>query len=81
VSLEKRGFGGGGVLSCMYKVYRVRYRKEPCGTFACISQGVGISPSTETLNFLFEIKDPVSLIMLTGNCNFDDLYKNPGCLP
>jgi hypothetical protein len=35
-------------------LYNVGDRTEPCGTPACISLGVDISPSTETLNFLCE---------------------------
>jgi hypothetical protein len=40
---------------------------------------VDISPSTETLNFLFVRKVPISLIKLVENSNFDNLYSRPGC--
>jgi hypothetical protein len=33
---------------------------EPCGATACISLGVDISSSTETLNFLCERKELIS---------------------
>jgi hypothetical protein len=36
----------------MYTMYNVGDRKEPCGTPVYIFLGLGISPSTETLNFL-----------------------------
>jgi hypothetical protein len=48
---------------------------EPCGTSACISLGVDISPSTETLNFLWERKEPISLIRLIDNFNLDVVSK------
>jgi hypothetical protein len=52
---------------------------EPCGTPASISLDVDSSPSTETLNFLWDRYELVSFIKLTESCNFDNLYKNPGC--
>jgi hypothetical protein len=62
----------------MYKLYKVVYRTEPCGTPACISLGVDISPSTETLNFPSERMELISLIKLVEKCNFDNLYSKPG---
>jgi hypothetical protein len=54
-------------------------RKEPCSTPACISLGLDISPSTETLNFLWERKELISLIRLIENVNLDNLYSKPKC--
>jgi hypothetical protein len=48
-------------------------------TPACISLGVDILPSTETLNFCCERKEPISLIRLVENFNFDYLYSRPEC--
>jgi len=56
--------------------YRGGYRTQPRGTPACISQGAHISPSTETMNFLFERNDPISLIILAGNCKLGNYYSN-----
>jgi hypothetical protein len=53
------------------------------GTFytpSFISLGVDISPSTETLNFLRETKELMSLIRLIENFNSDNLYSKPRCL-
>jgi hypothetical protein len=63
----------------MYKLNSVGDRTEPCGTPAYISLGVDISPSTETLNFLCERKEPKSLIKLVENTNLDMLYSKPWC--
>jgi hypothetical protein len=52
---------------------------EPCGTPACIYFGADFLPSTETLNFLGERRDPVSLIRLIENYNSDNLYSKPRC--
>jgi hypothetical protein len=41
--------------------------------------GVDISPSTETLNFLWERKEPISLIRLIKKCNLDNLYSKLRC--
>jgi hypothetical protein len=48
----------------MYKLYRVGDRTEPCGTLACMYSyfGVDIPPSTETMNFLCERNELISLI-------------------
>jgi hypothetical protein len=54
------GLGGGGA-SFIYVLYRVGDRTETRGTPACISLGADISPSTQALNFLFEL---VSLVKL-----------------
>jgi hypothetical protein len=53
---------------------------ETCGTPAFISLGVDISPSTETLNFLYERNELISLIKLVEKSNLDNLYIKPGCL-
>jgi hypothetical protein len=60
-------------------LYKVGDRTEPCGTPACISLAVDISPSTETLNFLCERKELMSFIKLIENANLDNLYSKPGC--
>jgi hypothetical protein len=52
-------------------------KTEPCGTPDRITLGVDISPSTETLNFLCERKEPKSLIELVENSNLDNLYSKP----
>jgi hypothetical protein len=62
----------GGIINVQV-LYRVGDRKEPCGTLACISLGVDISPSTETLNFCCERNDLIILIKLVENCNLDNL--------
>jgi hypothetical protein len=49
------------------------------GGIICISLGVDILPSTETLNFLFERHKLISLIKLVKNFNFDNVYYKPGC--
>jgi hypothetical protein len=63
----------------MYILKSVGDRTEPCGTPACITLGVDISPSTETLNFICERKEPISLIKLVENSNLDNLYSKPEC--
>jgi hypothetical protein len=65
--------------SYIYMLKSVGERTETCGTPACITLGVGISPSTETLNFLWERKEPMSLIRLVENFNLDSLYSKLGC--
>jgi hypothetical protein len=57
----------------------VRDRTEPCGTLACISLCIDISPSTETLNFLIERKELISLVRLIENFDVDDSYSKPRC--
>jgi hypothetical protein len=49
-------------ISLMYKLYRVGDRTEPCDIRACMYLGVDISPSTETLKFLCERNELISLI-------------------
>jgi hypothetical protein len=48
---------------------------------AFISLGVDISPSTETLNFLCERNEVISLIIIRSveNSIVDNLYSKPGC--
>jgi hypothetical protein len=58
-------------------LYNVGDRTEPCGAAACISLGVDISPSAETLNFLRERKELISLIRLIENFNLDNLHSKP----
>jgi hypothetical protein len=58
-------------------LYNVGDRMEPCGTPACISLVVDISPLTKTLNFLREIKELINLIRLNENFNSDNLHSNP----
>jgi hypothetical protein len=62
-------------VSFTYKLYRVGGGTEPCGTPAYISWGVGILPSTETLNFLVRIKFDYAFEI----CKLDNLYK-PGSM-
>jgi hypothetical protein len=50
-------------------LYNVEDRTEPCGTPACISLSVDISPSTELMSFT----------KLIENFNLDNLYSKPGC--
>jgi hypothetical protein len=54
-------------------------RTEPCGTPAFISLGVDILPSTDTLNFLCERNELISLIRLVENSIVDNLYSKPKC--
>jgi hypothetical protein len=63
----------------MYILKRVGERTEPCGTPACITLGIDNSPSTETLNFLYERKELISLIKLVKSSNLDSLYSKPEC--
>jgi hypothetical protein len=63
----------------MHMLERVGERTEPCGTPACITLGVDISPSTETLNFLCDRKELISIIKLIENSNLDSLYSKPVC--
>jgi hypothetical protein len=44
---------------------------EPCGTSACISRGMGILPSTVTLNIQLDRNDLMSLFMLVEVCNLE----------
>jgi hypothetical protein len=60
-------------------LYKVGDRTEPCGSPACISLAVDISPSIETLNFRRERNELMSLIKLVGNSSSDNLYSKPGC--
>jgi hypothetical protein len=46
---------------------------ESCGTPACSSRGVGISPSSENANFPFEKKKLTSLTVLSAELKFDYL--------
>jgi hypothetical protein len=57
----------------MYKLYRVEDRMEPCGTPACMYLGVDISPPTETLKFLCERNELISLMKSVESCNLDNL--------
>jgi hypothetical protein len=63
----------------MYRLKRVGEGTEPCGTPTCITLGVDISPSTETLNFIFDRKELISLIKLIENSNLDSLHSKPVC--
>jgi hypothetical protein len=65
--------------SFMYKVNRLGDKTEHCGTLACISLGLDISPSIKTLNLRCERKDRIGLVKLFENANFDNLYSNPEC--
>jgi len=63
----------------MYKLYNVGARTEPCVTPACVFLGVESLPSTETLDFLLDRYELMSLIKLVGNCNFDSSYSKSRC--
>lgn len=52
---------GGALFIC--NLFKVGDRMEPSGTPACMSLGVDISLSTETLNFLFVRNELISLII------------------
>jgi hypothetical protein len=65
--------------SLIYTLNSVGERIELCGTPACISLAVDISPSTETLNLRCERKDPISLVKLFENSNFGNFYSKPEC--
>jgi hypothetical protein len=54
--------------SFIFKLYRVGDGTEPCGTPACIFRSVEISPSTESLSFLSERNELISLILLAESC-------------
>jgi hypothetical protein len=56
---------------------RIGDKTELCGTPACITLGVDISPYTETLNFLCERNEPISLKKLVENSNLENLYSKP----
>jgi hypothetical protein len=70
---------GGGV-TFIYVLYHVGDRTESWGTSACISLGVEILPSSETLNFLCERKELISLIRLAEKSNLYSLHSKTGCL-
>lgn len=63
----------------IYKLYKAGERMDPCGTLACISLCVDISPSTKPPTFLLKRKEIISFIKLVENCNFDNLYNKPDC--
>jgi hypothetical protein len=65
--------------SFTYKLYSVGDRTETCGTPTFIYLGVDISPSTETLNFLYERNELMSSIRLVENSIVDNLYSKLGC--
>jgi len=52
---------------------------EPCGTPASVFLGLDISPSTETLDCLWDIYELIRFIKFTESCNFDTLCNKPGC--
>jgi hypothetical protein len=59
--------------SIMYLPQKVGDRTESCGTPICISFGADISSSTGTLNFLYERRELISLIILAENSNLNNL--------
>jgi hypothetical protein len=63
----KKRIQGIGMTPTCDRIYTVQCGRQgkPCGTPACISLGVDISPSTETPNFLRERKELISLIRLS----------------
>jgi len=63
----------------MCKLYSIGERTEPWGTLSCISLGVDNSTSTETLNFLLERNDLISLIVLAERFHLINFYSKPGC--
>jgi hypothetical protein len=60
----------------LYILYNAN-RTEHCGTLACMSPGVDIPPSTETLNFLWQRKELIGLIRFIENFNLDNLCSKP----
>jgi hypothetical protein len=48
-------------------------------TTACVSRGVDIIFSTETLTLLLERNEITSLIMLAENSNLNNVYNKPDC--
>jgi len=60
-------------------VYRVGARTKSCGSPACISRDVNISPSTVTLNVLLERNELIRWIMAAGKCHLESSYDRPGC--
>jgi hypothetical protein len=60
----------------LYILYNVD-RTENCGTLACMSLGVDNAPSTETLNFLWQRKELISLIRFIESFNLDNLCSKP----
>jgi len=68
-------FGGNNIR----RNYKCGVRTEPCNAPACVSVGVKISPLTETLKFLFERKDVISLNIMNEKFNFSNLFYNLRC--
>jgi hypothetical protein len=60
--------------SFIYILYKIGERTETCRTSACISLGADISPSTKTMDFLFERNELSSLIILAENFKCYNLY-------
>jgi len=81
VSSAKKASWNPGVweMSFIYKLYIVGARTKPCGTPASISLWVDISPSTETLNCLWDRYGLINFIKLNESCNFDNSYNKSGC--
>jgi hypothetical protein len=63
----------------IYRLYNVRDRTEPCSSSACISLGLDISHSTDTLKFLWHRIKLIRLIKLIENFKLDNVYGNPMC--
>jgi hypothetical protein len=70
-------WGFGGIV--YIQTVQCRGQDGPCDTHACISQGVGISPSTIILYVLQEKNELISFIMLPEICNSESLYNRPRC--
>jgi hypothetical protein len=76
---QQRCIAGASGALCVYKLYSIGARTDPCGTPAATFLGEESSPSTETSNFLVIKKEAISLMRFIGNCNSDSLYSTPGC--
>ena len=54
-------------------------RTEPCDTTVCVSVGVVILFLTEVLNFLFDRKELIRLVVLPEKFYFSKSYKKERC--
>jgi hypothetical protein len=63
----------------MSKLCSVGDRTELCSISACLSLGVDIFPSTETLNFVCERNELKSISRQVENSSLDNLRSKSGC--
>jgi len=57
----------------------VQDRTGPSDTLVCISVGVGVLFLTEVLNFMFDRKELISLIVLPEKFSFNKSHNKPRC--